>query len=56
MCIKNTFMAKLNAEPYLCRKCAGRVVNRIGELPYLTFDMLSDPKDFNPQLSYFMFR
>jgi hypothetical protein len=91
---KNTFMAKLNAGHYLFRKCAGRVVNRIGVLRCvpldkcagrvvnrigvlhcvaldkcagrvvnrigvlhcLPLDMLLDPKELNPQLSYFMFR
>jgi len=43
-------MAKLNAEPYLCRKCAGRVVNRIDVLCYVPLVMLSDPKDLNPQI------
>jgi len=49
-------MAKLNAEPYLRRNCAGRAPSRIGVLRYVPLDMLSDPKVMNPQLSYFMFR
>jgi hypothetical protein len=44
-------MTKLNAEPYLCRKYAGRVVNRIEVLRYVPLDMLLDLKDLNPHLS-----